>query len=168
MTDLKRHSKGYWRSIYVFAPYGGLEQITIKDKLVPELEKRKLVYSYCFYSKVENEDDHITFRINFKTKKQMEEVLKFIKKQKWKFEDHNYDEEMTVKMAYVLGTKMAQEMQKVFRGEGDISLSPSLIRLMLHGMMNDLHYSYKGEFELYFYLMKSMLTSVFGFKEVGV
>jgi len=167
MTDLKHHSKGYWRSIYVFAPYEGLEQITIKDKLVPELEKRKLVYSYCFYSKVENEDDHITFRVNFKTKKQMEEVLKFIKKQKWKFEDHNYDEEMNTKMAYVVGTRIAHELQAVLKGEGDVYLSPNFIRLMLHGMMNDLRYSYKDEFEIYLYLMKAMLTSVFGFKDVG-
>lgn len=167
MTDLKRHSKGYWRSIYVFAPCEGTEQVAIKDKLVPELEKNKLTYSYCFYGKHGDEEEHITFRVNFKTKKQMEGTLKFIKKQKWKFEDHNYDEEMATKMAYVLGTKIAHEIQAVLKGEGDICLNPSFMRLMLHGMFNDLHYSYKDEVELYSYLAKRMLTTIFGLRDLG-
>jgi len=167
MTDLKRHSKGYWRSIYIFGLYEGKDQIEIKNKLVPELEQRKLVYSYCFYGKTGDEAEHITFRINFKTKQQMEDILKFAKKQKWKFEDHNYDEEMTTKMAYVLGTKMAHEIQATLKGEGDVALSSNFIRLMLHGMFNDLRYGYKGEFELYFFLVKAMLSSVYGFKISG-
>lgn len=43
----------------------------------------------------------------------------------------------------------------VLKGEGDIVFGPNFVRLMLHGMFNDLHYGYKGELEIYMFLSKS-------------
>jgi len=168
MGDITRHSKGYWRSIFIFGEYPR-EQAKIRNVICKELDSLGYVYAYNFYGEVKSitpklsEKAHITFRINFPLAVTIKKFESFLKKRKYTFESHNYDEEISTKMAYVMGTKLTQELLKMIK-EYPVSLNNNFFRLMFHGLFNDLHKGYKEEAELYHYLLKHMLKHAFGFK----
>jgi len=167
MTDVKRHSEGYWRSMYIFAAYE--DQFEIRNTVEAKLKEMHLEYSYCFYGEIEtgnsrvDEKAHITFRVNFLDLKEMEVFKDFLKKQKYTWEDHNYDEPLWVKKAYVIGTRLANELKEAIKNP-DVSLNPEFFQLLLHGCFNDLAYNKKDEVELYLTLLKRMLEHLLGFK----
>ena len=167
MPDMFRHSKGYWRSIFIFGEFPQ-KQSKIRDIVCKELDRKKLVYSYCFYSEVKStvpklcEKAHITFRINFPTMLDIDNFEAFLKGKKYSWESHNYDEEITTKMAYVMGSKLANELLKMNK-EYPVSLNENFFRIMFHGLFNDLHKDYKDEAKLYFFLFKCMIKYAFGF-----
>lgn len=154
MTDVKRHSIGYWRSLFVFAPYD--EQWKARDAISAKLEEMDVEYSYCHYGEIEDEAPHITFRINFPDMKTMEKFYDFMKSTQFKWEDHNYDEPLWVKKAYVLGTMLARAVVETTQ-HPDVPLSRDFMRLMFHGYFNDIHYNYKEEANFYFAAFSELL-----------
>ena len=167
MGDITRHSIGYWRSIFIFGKYPE-EQVRIRDAVRKELDSLGYVYAYCYYSEVNSpvkklcEKAHITFRINFPLITTIRKFEDFLGKKGYTYESHNYDEELSTKMAYVMGTKIANELLAMSK-EHSIGLSNNFYRLMFHGLFNILHKDYKNESELYFYLFKHMIKCAFGF-----
>lgn len=169
MTDLLRHSPGIWRSIYVFGETT-IEQAKIVKIIEEELLKQKLEYSYCHYGEVNdpvipalNEKAHVTFRINFPGTTSYDKFRAFMEKQPWTWEDHGYDEALWVKKAYVIGTKIANEIKGAIK-HPDIPFNEQFLMLMFHGCFNDLHYGKKREVELYYALLSDMLSHVYRVK----
>lgn len=163
MTDLRRHSKGFWRSIYIFKEVKA--QLAVALSVCKELDEKGIEdFSYCHYGEVKStdyrfsEEAHITFRINFPTNESYKEFLEYLGKRKWKYEDHNYDEPLWVKEAYVVGTKLAREIMKLMP-EPDIPINANFFRLMLHGCFNDLSWDKRDEAELFHFLFDSMASS---------
>lgn len=165
MTDLLRHSKGYWRSLFIFAEIE--EQHYIKEEVMEALDNLNFEYSYCHYGGIKSPDlkleekAHITFRINFPDLNSLEDFKAWLKTKKWKWEDHNYDEALWVKKAYVLGTKLFKEARKASKSP-DVPLDFNFLRLMFHGFFNDLGYSRKREIKFYYFLFDSMLKYLYG------
>ena len=167
MTDILRHSEGIWRSIYIFAE--GNKQYPIKLWFVEVMKKLNLTeFSWCHYGEKKCKDsryaekEHITFRICFPTPETYGEFLNELNTTEYEFEDHGYDEELWVKKAYVLGTRMYQMIMKE-TNHPDVPLSDNFLRLMFHGFCNDAHYGYRNEMKTLFYMWKSlaeMLTGV--------
>jgi len=164
MTDIMRHSKGIWRSVYYFAPV--LEHYIIIEYIEDVLKKLRVdEYSFCHYGNVVSEipgfseEAHITFRILFPDEKIYMMFLNEMKKpnNKWKWEDHNYDEALWVKKAYVLGTKLYNMVMEETKNP-DVNLNKDFLRLMFHGFFNDAHWGYKQEADFYFYAFKSFLA----------
>ena len=173
MVDVKKHSDGYWRSIMIYAPEEWDDnsvpqtQMRAKNILKDKLEEMELYYAYNYYSGVEGkEEPHITFRVLFNTAKEITEIEKFLNKQKWKYENKNYDEEQWVKWAYVFGTTIAEqliELEQNYR-DADVYVGEGFLRLMLHGMFNCIGTNYKQETEVYMFFLNSMLNTVYGLK----
>jgi len=168
MTDLARHSKGLWRSIYIFSPvkehYRVLNQMR---KVIEELNIEE--WSYCHYGRVESsnpqlqEKAHITFRINFPDTDTYIKFKETIDKKKWEWEDHNYDEPLWVKRAYVIGTQLRELVIKAIDNP-DVPLDKNFLRLMLHGFFNDIHWSKKDEIEFYLFMLSDYLRLVYGIR----
>jgi len=168
MTDLLRHSEGYWRSVYIFAEIP--DQDMIRDKVVEVLEGLGIEYSYCHYGEVHSpiedlrEKAHITFRINFPSTLSIQGFQAWLKSKKWEWEDHNYDEALWVKKAYVLGTRLYKEAFKESRSP-DVQVNQAFLRIMFHGFFNDMHYTRKEEIEFYHYLFDSMMGYLFAMNQ---
>lgn len=168
MTDLKRHSEGIWRSIYIFEEVK--EQWKIIEKVKEFLKELKLEeWSYCHYGEVKSiepdraEKAHVTFRINFPGTTSYDSFRKRIEKEKWKWEDHGYDEPLWVKKAYIIGTRLREEVLKGTKNP-DVPLNKEFLRLMFHGFFNDIHYSHKDEVEFYLFMVSDYLRYLYGIK----
>ncbi|MGD6850758.1 MAG: hypothetical protein ACQCN6_01705 [Candidatus Bathyarchaeia archaeon] len=165
MTDLANHSKGIWRSIFVFDEW---PQINVRNGVVPKLKEFGFVYSYCYYSETADEKAHIAFRVLFPDVLALQNFLDWLKSAiNASFEDRNYDVEPCVAWAYVLGTRMAEnflDLQKEAKEKSDVLFgsSDNLLRLAFHGMQNISLKSYGDELELYRFLEQEMFRHVFG------
>lgn len=172
MTDLKRHEKGIWRSIYIFAEIK--EQWKPKEILEKKLLELNYSYAFNYYGEIKterkdlNEKAHITFRIHFPDLEKYQGFLRFLGSEeglfgKYIWEDHGYDEPLWVKRAYIVGTKLAKEILEA-TDHPDIPLDTNFLRLLFHGCFNNLHYNRKEEVEFYLTLFNSMLAYVYGLR----
>lgn len=156
MGDETRHSEGIWRSIFIYSNKKNFYNIS--ENVSSYLEKLQIMFSFQYYYGGKTKD-HLTFRINFKDISQWNSFKEWMKIQKYRYKDHNYDEEYGTKLAYVLGTHMARSIRKQL-SKGEWSLSPNFYRLMFHGMFNNLWYGYQDECSLYMFLTRSMMMAL--------
>ena len=163
MTDVLRHSKGYWRSIYIFMPIP--DQWKAVDWFQKEMETLKEDhFSWCHYGEVQEpfEEAHITFRVNFKDDISYNRFKLDLGASGFKTDDRNYDEPQWVKEAYVLGTKLYKEVMNTTSGVPDVALNNNFLRIMMHGFCNDLHLDSREESEFYLALFTSYVQSRYG------
>jgi hypothetical protein len=155
MTDISRHSSGVWRSFFVMN-YPNENMYKIEEYLV----NNKIMYSYCNYTKNPGEDDHRSFRVNFDTTRDLTLFRNFLKKGKFNYFEKNYDEEYNLKLAYCAGTRAANNVRS-FLEEANMPVSQNqFMRLAIHGMLNNLHYTKGEEMELIMYMFKGYMIEM--------
>jgi len=143
--DIRKHSKGIWLTYRI--PYNEETKSTIIDFII---NNTSLEYSYQFYGT--EEEGHISIRIHSINYDGIRELNKFLDSKGIEYTVCSYDEEYHVKLAYILATKLVENLKYGLNGtyvniERNHILE-EVISLIIHGMFNNLKLSKLDEIQI--------------------
>jgi len=106
LKDIEKHPSGIWLTYRI--AYNEEK----KDKIIQYLNKTDPPMDFSYQHYGSKEEGHISFRICAYTIDQIMNLNKFLKKEKIKYEVTSYDEEYHVKLAYVLATRLVEDLKE--------------------------------------------------------
>jgi len=144
LKDIEKHPSGIWLTYRI--AYNEEK----KDKIIQYLNKTDPPMDFSYQHYGSKEEGHISFRICAYTIDQIMNLNKFLKKEKIKYEATSYDEEYHVKLAYVLATRLVEDLKEYASGtyirlNEDSRVIEEMLSLIIHGIFNNLHLTYDYE-----------------------
>jgi len=149
LKDIKKHSKGIWLTYRI--PYNKKIKDIIVDFFKDPYKLSPIDYSYQYYGT--EEVGHISIRICAYNIDQIKELNKFLESENIDYEVSSYDEQYHVKLAYLLATKLVENLEQYTKDtyinirKGNHILD-EIVCLVIHGIFNNLELSKKDEIQV--------------------